>query len=133
MTYAQIITAHAALQEFGKNRLPFPEARKVFGLARAVKNEYDFYTAEEQKLVREYAKKDDNGAYWDTDGRVHFETPGKAAEYLNARTALQATECEITPITIPTSIMGKIEITPEMLEQLDGVIEFGGDEPCPKS
>lgn len=133
MTYAQIITAHTALQEYGKNRLPFAVARQVFGITKAVKNEYEFYCEEEKKLVQAYASLREDGGYVNAEGLLRFETPEAAAEFLNARAALQAMECDITPITIPASVMDKIEISPKMIEQLDGVIEFGGDEQCPKS
>lgn len=125
MTYAQIIIAHAALQEFGKNRLPFAEARKVFGITKAVKNEYEFYCAEEKKLVQAYASLREDGGYVNSEGLLHFDTSDAAAEFLNAREALMAAECEITPITIPASVMERIDISPEMLAQLDGVISFG--------
>lgn len=126
MKYAQILKAVSALGEIQKLRLPYVKARQLYQTAKAVKNEFEFFSAEEMKLVQEYAAKDDTGTSIVSEtGTITFSdinAKRKYAERINELTNMETGQFD--PVIITADEIGEQTITPETIDKLDGIVIF---------
>ena len=61
MNYATVIQALKPLNELRKLKLPYIKAKEVYRISKLFEGEFAFFQQEENKLIGEYATKDDKG------------------------------------------------------------------------
>ena len=89
---------------------------------QATQAEMDCYAAEEQKLVEQYAARDESGNIVIRNGRFAFQNPEDRPAYEAARNKLGET---VTDISLPRlTATPPDNITPEALEALSVFIKF---------
>lgn len=123
MHLIEIVEAYIALLELMRKESDYQTAHAMVTLKRALKPQADFFTAEETKLMEQYAKKDEKGRVITTEqGRFLFAHPDQAPEYARRRTELAMVEVTdpFPQIVIPPPA----RITPQQLEALEGFIRF---------
>lgn len=123
MYLMQCVTAYGAVLELEKREWDYKTAHALVTLKRRLQPQVDFFTKEELKLAREYAKLDEKGNVILTErGTFPFREPGMAQEYARRRTELGLVEVQeaYEPLRVP--VPGSI--TPAHLEALDGFLTF---------
>ena len=74
MELIKAVDAYLALGILAKEQLPFKDSLKISAHRKQLKPLYDFFAEEEQKIVCEVSKKDNNGkAIRHPDGHFEFE------------------------------------------------------------
>lgn len=122
VTMMEAVKANLAAQEMGRQILPYTLALAMVKVKQATQAEMDCYAAEEQKLVEQYAAKDDDGNITLRNGRFVFRNPVDRPAYEAARKRLGETP---TDISLPRLTATPPEnITPAALEALSIFIHF---------
>ena len=130
MKLIQYVTAHIALMTLMKKEFPYAASFKLVDLKRRIAPKVEFYTAEEQKLVCEYAKCDDkgrpiiNGDRFDCRGETPEEVSANAKAYEKKKLELCSVEDEEEQAKIKLKLPENVCISPEVVEALDAFIEF---------
>ena len=127
MKLMEAVNAYLAADEMSRERWSYEVALAVVKVKRALKDEVDFFLAEERKLVARYAQKDDRGNIRLTgEGRFVFRDPLEGADYERERRALG--ETEVTPTHKLLRVRAPAEIKPAYIEALEGFVEFVTEE-----
>lgn len=101
----------------------YPSAYALTRLQRALQPHADFFIREEDKLVRQYGKKDGEGQVCFTQrGTFLYEDPDQAAEYNAKRLELGAVEVDLE--WEETTLPQPERIRPMQIEALEGLIRF---------
>ena len=124
MYLKQCVDAYAAVLAMMEKEWDYATAHALVTLKRKLQPQADFFTKEELKLAKEYAKLDKKGNIIFTErGTFPFREPGKAEEYAERRTELGMVEVqeEYKPLRVPMPE----RITPAQLEALGDFLKFG--------
>ena len=125
MKYSQIINALKCINSVLQLRLPYPKARDIFKLSKRLTEENDFFGAEEIKLVREYAKKDQNGDPVVNGGVITFPDIQNKQKYtVEIQKLLDMETDHIEPVTLTADDIGDQTIQPDVIAKLDGIVIF---------
>lgn len=126
MKLIDIVLACSALEEATALRLPYPKARQLASAARRAKEEMEFFSTEEQKLVARYAAKDENGRPKINGGRVSFDASECVRGYKAEIAELEQldVEWEIPPVTLTIGDMGAQSISANTIGLLAGIINW---------
>ena len=77
-TMMEAVRAHLAAKEMSRQILPYTLALAMVKVKQATQAEMDCYAAEEQKLVEQYAARDESGNIVIRNGRFAFQNPRTA-------------------------------------------------------
>ena len=126
MNYSQIVKAFPALAELKKLRLPYAKARDIHKAHKALESEFQFFAAEEAKLINEFAAKGENGTPQIADGRITFANAETKSKYIARITELETTEAdvEIPCVTLTGAEIGDELISAKTIEALECIITF---------
>lgn len=105
-----------------ERELPFAQAAALVELSGKLKPHCEYFSAEENKLTQEYAKKDENGNPMITGSSVSFETTENKAAFDSGCGKLGALEREIEGL--PVTMSKPTTVRCSWLEALDGLVEF---------
>lgn len=123
MYLKQCVDAYGAVLTMMEKEWDYATAHALVTLKRKLQPHADFFTKEEMKLAKEYAKLDKKGNITLTErGTFLFREPGKAGEYAARRTELGTVEVqeEFKPMHVPMPE----RITPAQLDALEGFLTF---------
>lgn len=124
---AKCTAAYMAVNGLMEQEWDYPSAYTLTRLRRALQPHADFFVREEDKLVRQYGKKDGEGQVCFTQrGTFLYEDPAQAAEYNAKRLELGAVEVELD--WEETVLPHPERIRPMQIEALDGLIRFENRE-----
>ena len=84
-TMMEAVRAHLAAKEMSRQILPYTLALAMVKVKQATQAEMDCYAAEEQKLVEQYAARDESGNIVIRNGRFAFHSAGFVEEEESAR------------------------------------------------
>ena len=120
MKLIKCVSAYRAVTELSAMEWSYRQARSILQLKGCLEPEVRFFAAEELKLVRRFAEQqpDRNGAY-----TVSSE---QAATFQEKRQELE--QLEVLVGFLPTRLTPPDRIRPELLEALEGFVEF--EEEC---
>lgn len=120
MKLIKCVSAYRAVTELSAMEWSYRQARSILQLKGRLEPEVRFFAAEELKLVRRFAEQqpDRNGAY-----TVSSE---QAAAFQGKRQELE--QLEVLEDFLPTRLTPPDRIRPELLEALEGFVEF--EEGC---
>ena len=122
VTLMEAVKANLAAQEMERQALPYTLALALVKVRQATAAEMECYAAEEQKLVEQYAAKDESGNIRMAGTRFVYKDPAARAAYEAARKALGETATEIRLPRLKASPPERI--SPGALEALSRFIEF---------
>lgn len=126
MKLIECVNAYTALGLLMQKETDFRSAYALAGLRRRLAPHAMFYSGEELKLMREYAKKDEHGQPVFTGPREFVfrdsEAGAKFKEKLDELAAVELEE-EFSPITVKAP--GRT--TPEVIFALEGLVNFEED------
>lgn len=127
MLLIKCVNAYAAIASMSEQQLDYQTAHALVALKSKLQPHVDFFTAEEMKLVEEYAKRDADGKIqMNPNGTFSFEHPERGAEYAQRRAKLGGVDVqdrfEVQKVPRPATIK------PICLEALQDFIDFGGEE-----
>lgn len=126
MKLIQCANAYTALLALYTQETEYKTAYALVKLMRKLKPHYDFFAAEETKLVEEFAKKNDKGKVLYTErGTFVFADPERAEEYNKKKEELGGLDVEEE--FSPRSVRAPAAIRPIQLEALDGFLVFEGE------
>ena len=74
-TMMEAVRAHLAAKEMSRQILPYTLALAMVKVKQATQAEMDCYAAEEQKLVEQYAARDESGNIVIRNGRFASQNP----------------------------------------------------------
>lgn len=120
VTMDQIIAFRNNADFFGGANLPLKVAYKLNKIRKAVDENAEFYSEKFQKIVQDYAKKDDEGnLVFSEDGNQIMIQDDKILECNKELEELQELEVEIENYNLTIEDFGDdIECTPDQLEAL---------------
>ena len=125
MTPKKIINIYAALSELNSVVFPYKVARKIAGLNKRVREEFEIIVGQETALVKKYEGKRER------DGKITFYDTEKAEKFAEEFEAMQNEDVDISlvPVDISKYVDG-LQLTPQSIEALEGVIifEVGDDD-----
>ncbi len=105
-----------------ERELPFDYAVGLVELGGKLKSHYEYFIAEEKKLMMKYAKKDENGNPVINGQEVKFSTAEEKTEFDAERTSLGETDVAIDGL--PMRMNKPASVRCSWLEALDGFIDF---------
>lgn len=119
MTPREIVSIYSALNELSKTVFPYKVARKIAGLNKRVKEEFDVVNNQEHALVSKY-----NGKY-EPGGKISFPDNDAAAAFAAEFDAMMDEDADVrfTPVDV-SKYTETLQLTPRTIEALDGVIIF---------
>ena len=120
VTMDQIIAFRNSEDFFGDTHLPLKGAYKINKIRKAVEKEAEFYSEKFQQILKDYAKKDEEGnLIFSEDGSQIMIQDDKIIECNKALEELQALEVEIENYNFTIEDLGEgIECTPDQLDAL---------------
>ena len=120
VTMDQIIAFRNSEDFFGDTHLPLKGAYKINKIRKAVEKEAEFYSEKFQQILKDYAKKDEEGnLIFSEDGNQIMIQDDKIIECNKALEELQALEVEIENYNFTIEDLGEgIECTPDQLSAL---------------
>ena len=125
MTPKKIINIYAALSELNGVVFPYKTARKIAGLNKRIREEFEIILDQETALVKKYEGKRER------DGKITFYNTEKAEKFAEEFEAMQNEDIDISfvPVDISNYADG-LRLTPQSIEALAGVIifEVGDDD-----
>lgn len=130
MKLIQCVDAYAAAVALAECECEYKTAYALVKLKRKLQHQVDFYSEQENKLMEEYAAKDENGRIeWVGPGKVQLKDTQAAEVFVAKRKELGEVDVdeEFKPMRVPAPKC----IKPVHLEALDGFIVFdegGGEE-----
>lgn len=120
---AKCTAAYMAVNGLMEHEWDYPSAYTLTRLRRALQPHADFFIREEDKLVRQYGKKDGEGQVCFTRrGTFLYEDPDQAAEYNAKRLELGAVEVDLE--WEETVLPQPERIRPMQIEALAGLVKF---------
>lgn len=123
MTVEKVIAAHRAFGELLTLRLPYGKVRQLRRLAAWLEEELAAYCAEEVRAAEEW------GAEVGEGGALRFPTAAAREGYLDRIRAVRETPVEGWPdVTVAPEEMGDQKVTLRAVMDLEGFVEFGGDD-----
>lgn len=123
MYLKQCVDAYGAVLDMMEKEWDYKTAHALVTLKRKLQPHVDFFTKEEMKLAKEYAKLDKQGNIIFTErGTFPFREKDMAKEYAARRTELGTVKVQedFKPLRVPMPE----RITPAQLEALEGFLEF---------
>ncbi len=126
MNYATVIQALKPLNELRKLKLPYIKAKEVYRISKLFEGEFAFFQQEENKLIGEYATKDDKGNPKTENGVITFDSIEDKMKYLEEIKKLSDTEIdtELPRVVLTGDDIGEQTVSPETLEKLENIIIF---------
>ena len=130
MKLIQYVTAHIALMTIMKKEFPYAVAFRLVELKRRIAPKVEFYAEEERKLVERFAVKDDkgkpiiNGSNFECAGSDPAEVAANVREYERLKQELCAVPDDEPSPGVKVKLPEDALISPEVIESLDGFIEF---------
>lgn len=119
MTQIQIIEAMPAIRKLLNASFPAKKAYQIYLLSKQINSIYDFFIAEERKLVQKFRAKNIE------DKKISFDNAGDAEQFENEYKALQNLEItDITAVALNEEDVKDIELTPLDIFYLEGLINF---------
>lgn len=123
MKLIECVNAYVAAEILMKRDMDFKSAYALAKLKRRLAPHAVFYSREEMKLVREYAKKDERGEpVFVKEGEFAFEDSENAAKYREKLGELASMEIDET--IEPVTVRAPERITPEVIYGLEGLVRF---------
>ena len=120
---AKCTAAYMAVNGLMEHEWDYPSAYTLTRLRRALQPHADFFIREEDKLVRQYGKKDGEGQVCFTRrGTFLYEDPDQAAEYNAKRLELGAVEVDLE--WEETVLPQPERIRPMQIVALAGLVKF---------
>lgn len=123
MYLIECVNAYLAATQMQQKEMNYQTAYALLKVKKELQPSVDFFREEELKLVKKYAKTDENGqVQWLENERFAFEDPEAAEEFQKEREKLcmtQTDEPEQRRAPIPE------RISPTQLEALEKFICFG--------
>lgn len=111
------------LEEMAKKEWRYDLALAIYLVKKDLFPHVLFFTQNEMNLMKEYAKKGEDGKpVLSENGSFPFEDPNKAAEFYQKRDSLYYTE--ILDGYVPKKACAPDSISPAELEALEGLIEW---------
>ena len=126
MKLIKAVDAYLALGILAKEQLPFGDSLKISAQRKQLKPLYDFFAEEEQKIVCEVSKKDNNGkAIRHSDGHFEFENEASKQTYhskMSELSTFEIGEVDIIKISPPE------KISADIIEALEDIVIFEEEE-----
>ena len=116
-TLGKAVTAIMTINRV-RQKIKGHDALNLFHMKNMLKEQLDFMSEEEEKLVKEF------GGVIAENGLVIIADTDKKAEYSKAHKELEDMECEIRTEPLTMSLDKNPDITLEDIEQLDGFVNF---------
>ena len=110
------------LMPFSEQKLPIKTSYKMVKLISNIEKEGVIFDEQLQKLLAEYAVKNEEGKIDFVDGGIAIEK-GKEDEFYKEFDELNSIEIEIADIKFTVEELSNLEISPKDLYQLDKIIE----------
>lgn len=122
MTPNQVVAAYRAVLELSKTVLPYPAARQIAALNRAMKAEHEAVVDAEKALAEKY------GGTVSSGGTVDFPDWKRASDFNKAHTEFMEQDAEIQLPTVDiTPYAERLQVSPEAICALDGIVIFEKD------
>ena len=123
MKLIDIVSAHIAADEMGKQSWPYDLALALVKVKKATADDAEFFSEKERGLVMQYADIDASGNLRLTpNGTFILKDPSTHDEYERARGELSETESQAPMRAL--RVKPPAEIRPAWLSALEGFIEF---------
>lgn len=116
-TLGRAVTAIGTINRI-RQKIKGHDALNLFHMKNVLKEQLEFMTEEEEKLVEEY------GGVIAEGGLVVIADKDKRAAFLKAHKELEDMECEVKTEPLSMSLDRNPDVTLEDIEQLDGFINF---------
>ena len=116
-TLGRAVTAIGTINRI-RQKIKGHDALNLFHMKNVLKEQLEFMTEEEEKLVQEY------GGVIAEGGLVVIADKDKRTAYLKAHKELEDMECEVKTEQLSMSLDRNPDVTLEDIEQLDGFINF---------
>lgn len=122
MKLIECVNAYLALGELSKQEWSFQDALAIYQMQKALEEKVEFFTRQEQALVKTYGAKDQDGKVEiQPDGTVRLIDPEAARAYAQKRQELM--ETPVTDIQKAT-VQAPAVIRPEILAASQAVLCF---------
>lgn len=123
MYLIECVNAYLAASQMQQWEMDYQTAYALLKLKRTMQTQLEFYQSEEMKLVKKYAKADEDGnVQWEDGNKFSFADAEKAKRFAKAREELSMTQVDdIEPVSVPSPE----RISPAQLEALEKFIHFG--------
>jgi hypothetical protein len=123
MYLIECISAYIAATQMQQKEMGYQTAYALLRVKRELQTQIDFFRDEELKLIKKYARTDENGQIqWLENERFAFEDTASAEEFKREREKLCMTQTD-EPETLHAPIPERI--SPAQLEALEKFIRFG--------
>lgn len=123
MYLIECISAYIAATQMQQKETGYQTAYALLRVKRELQTQIDFFRDEELKLIKKYARTDENGQIqWLKNERFAFEDTASAEEFKREREKLCMTQTD-EPETLHAPIPERI--SPAQLEALEKFIRFG--------
>lgn len=123
MYLIECISAYIAATQMQQKETGYQTAYALLRVKRELQTQIDFFRDEELKLIKKYARTDENGQIqWLENERFAFEDTASAEEFKREREKLCMTQTD-EPETLHAPIPERI--SPAQLEALEKFIRFG--------
>lgn len=124
MVLIQCVNAYMAVQTLMDREADYQTAYAVVMLKKQLQGPVEFYRDEEQRLMEEYAARDDRGEIiWKDKGRFVLQDPSRAEEYNRKRKELGMVDVQKKFVRMRVPEPEKIR--PAILEALEEFLIFG--------
>ena len=120
MTYQQIVMGKRALDQIVKLQFPVRTAYSIFKLKKRIDELFEFEVDQEMKTIDKY-----HGTV-KRNGSITFDKKEDSEACSNEMSILLNTEIEeeIGPVAVEFDALGDATLSPEIIEELDGLIIF---------
>lgn len=120
MTYRHIVIAKKAVDELNTSRFPLQISYKLYKLKKKIDEIFQFEVDSEKKSISLY-----NGTI-QQDGTITFQNKSDCEACTEAITNIlnTALDEDIEPVRIPMNVATDIKVSPEMIDHLDGFVQF---------
>ena len=118
MKVQQMLNAIPVLDKLMTCKLPVKKAYEVYSLAKQIKEQREFFINEEKKLIEKF------NAEVTQEGYIQFKTGDDQLNFSNEHKSLLDFEVELQILEIAFDELKEIELTPNDMILLEGVINF---------
>lgn len=122
MKLLEMLNIRAILAQLTQARLPAQTAYKIAKFVQKTADDANFYQEQRQKLIEQYAKRNDKGELDTTDNRYHFEGENKKA-WEEAWLELTNTEIDTPAIKFNLAEFATVNFTAQEMTTLDPIID----------
>lgn len=117
MKQSKIINAYKIIDKISDNKLNLHTSYQIYKIKNSLKDIYQFQLQEEKKLIEEYNVVID-------DGKLKFNTPEIASEFLDKLNEIGDNECDIDIVPVEIDSNENILLSIREIEQLEGFIDI---------